>query len=264
MPAHVDILDRPDPLRKPLIFSVTLHASAAAILLLAPLIPHRRAEAWGDPRGGGGSGAIAVNVVGKIPLPGLSGRVNPVANDTESRVPAPRPAPKAQRKELPPEPDAIALKSRNSTRRYVPESTSTNKWRASQQDARNQMYSSAGQALVSPLVGQPGSGGVGIGNGTPFGARLGNYALILKQTVARHWNTTDVDPRIRTAPPVIITFTLLRNGQVRNVRIAQRSGNTLLDTSAQRAIYDSAPFPPIPAEYDRDEATIEFWFTLNR
>ncbi|MFB3828018.1 MAG: TonB family protein [Bryobacteraceae bacterium] len=264
MPAHADILDQPERLGKGFVRSLALHLAVFAVIVLTPLIPVSRKQPWGSPMGGGGSGAIAVNVVGKIPLPGLSGRVNPVANDTESQAPAPPPASKAQRKTRAPEPDAIPLKSRNAPNRPIPQSTSTNRWRASQQDARNQMYSSAGQALVSPLVGQAGSGGVGIGSGTPFGARLGNYALILKQTVARNWNTSDIDPRIRTAPPVIVSFVLLRNGQVRNVRVTQRSGNGLLDMSAQRAIFDSAPFPPIPSDYEGNEATIEFWFYLNR
>jgi len=265
MPAQVDILDRPEPLGKSFLGSLVLHVGVAAAVIVLPMIPGGRVENWGSPKGGGGMGGSAIPItVGAIPLPARSGQVNPLANDTESRVPAPPPAAKQQQKQAPPEPDAIPLKSRNAPRRYVPESTSTNKWRANQRDAANQMYSRSGQALVSPMVGIAGSGEIGIGDGTPFGERLGNYAMILRQTVARNWNTTDIDPRIRTAPEVIVIFTLLRNGQVRNVRIAQRSGNPLLDTSAQRAIYDSAPFPPIPPEYTREEANIEFHFRLNR
>jgi TonB family protein len=82
--------------------------------------------------------------------------------------------------------------------------------------------------------------------------------------VARHWNTVDVDARVRTAPDVIVTFTILRNGQVKGVRVAQRSGNPLLDASCERAIYDSVPFPPLPAEYEGNDATIEFVFRLSR
>ena len=113
-------------------------------------------------------------------------------------------------------------------------------------------------------MGQVGSGSVGVGTGSPFGRRFGNYATVLRDTVARKWNTADVDPRVRTAPSVIVTFTILRNGQVKNVRTVQRSGLPLLDSSAERAIYDAAPFPPLPAEYDGSEANIEFEFRLSR
>jgi protein TonB len=113
------------------------------------------------------------------------------------------------------------------------------------------------------MVGQTGGGGVGFGN-SPFGRRFGNYATILRDSVARKWNTSDVDPRVRTAPPVVVMFTILRNGQVKNVRVVQRSGMSLLDSSAERAIYDAAPFAPLPSQYEGSEATIEFWFELTR
>ena len=44
----------------------------------------------------------------------------------------------------------------------------------------------------------------------------------------------------------------------------QRSGILTLDNSAQRAILNAAPFPPLPAGFDRDAAQIEFRFQLKR
>jgi len=73
-----------------------------------------------------------------------------------------------------------------------------------------------------------------------------------------------VDPRISTAPPVIVIFDILRNGQVRNVTVLQSSGNRALDYSAQRAIFLASPFPPLPAGFEREEARIEIWFHLKR
>ena len=121
-----------------------------------------------------------------------------------------------------------------------------------------------GQALVSPLVGQTGAGGIGVGPGTPFGNRFGYYVDLLRQKVAQKWQTADVDPRLQNAPPVVVTFTILRNGSVKDIRVAQRSGNFALDASAQRAISDAAPFPPLPQGFDKNEAPIEFWFRLKR
>jgi len=57
---------------------------------------------------------------------------------------------------------------------------------------------------------------------------------------------------------------LIRDGSVRNVHVIQTSGNQTLDYSAQRAIYDASPFPALPAGYERNDATIEFWFELRR
>jgi protein TonB len=61
-----------------------------------------------------------------------------------------------------------------------------------------------------------------------------------------------------------VTFDLLRNGSIRDVRILQSSGNRALDYSAQRAIYEASPFPQLPPQYERNEARIEFWFQLKR
>ena len=61
-----------------------------------------------------------------------------------------------------------------------------------------------------------------------------------------------------------MTFTLHRDGSVSNVRITQRSGNAALDYSAQRAIMDAAPFPPLPAGFPKNDPEIEFLFELKR
>lgn len=264
MPARLDILDERESLRKPLLGSLTLHVAVAALVIATPIISnlHKR-EPWGD-LNSGGPGSMTVNVVNKVPLPGRAGPVNPLANDTESMVPAPPPAAKPQKKAVEPEPDAIPLPSKSAQKRPAPQTTSNNKWRAQQRDLPNQMHSATGPGLVSPMVGQTGSGGVGVGMGSPFGRRFGNYATVLRDAVARKWNTSDVDPRLRTAPPVIVHFTILRNGSVKNVRVVQRSPYPLLDASAQRAIYDAVPFPPLPAEFEGSEANIEFEFQLSR
>jgi protein TonB len=190
--------------------------------------------------------------------------VKPLANETERTVPTPPPAAKPQRRAPPEEPEAIPLKGRSHPKTSPVERSEPNTWRAKQQDRPNQLYSQTGPALVSPLYGQTGSGGVGVGTGSPFGNRFGNYVMILRQRVAEKWHTADIDPRIRTAPPAIVTFDLQRDGTVRNVRIEQSSGNRELDYSAQRAILDASPFPALPAAYERNDATIEFWFELRR
>jgi len=259
---HSDILDRQDSLNKPLVGSVVLHGGVAAILLFGGAVLSSNRETWGDTHPGGGS--VAINVVNKIPLPARSGMVNPLANPTESAVPTPPPAAKPKKEVRKEDPDAVPLKSKAHQKPPEIAKSAQNTWRAKQQDRPNQLYSQAGQALVSPLYGQPGSGGVGVGEGSPLGNRFGNYVTILRQRVAEKWRTTDVDPRIHTLPVAIVTFDLMRDGSVKNVRISQTSGNPALDYSAQRAIYDASPFPPLPAAYERNDASVEFYFELKR
>ncbi len=264
MSPHVDILDQPESLRKPLLRSLALHGAVFAVLAISISLPQHKVEPWGD-LNGGGPGSVAISMVNRIPLPSRAGIVNPVANDTESSVPAPPPKPKEARKALPPEPDAIPLKGR-AAKRAATESASTNKWRAQQQDRPNQLYSTTGPALVSPMIGQTGSGGVGVGQGGPFGNRFGWYVDLLKRRVAEKWRTGDIDARIRSAPPVVVTFMIQRDGTVppNSVRIVQRSGNPALDYSAQRAVLEASPLPQLPPGYEKNDATVEFWFELKR
>jgi protein TonB len=204
--------------------------------------------------------------VNRIPLPSRAGIVNPLATDTESAVPTPPPKPKPAQRVKEPPPDAIALRSRNAPKPPAREAGSQNRLRAQQKDQPNQLYSSAGQAMVSPMYGRTGGGGIGIGNNSPFGEQFGWYVNLLRDQVARNWKTAGVDPRVQTAPAVVVNFTIRKDGSLApgSVRVVQRSGHTALDYSAQRAIFDAAPFRPLPPGFDRDEANIEFWFELRR
>jgi protein TonB len=262
MAARHDILDAPESLRKPLAASLGLHALLALSVALSGLLPEARRIPWGDPNSLGG-GAVAITPVSKIPLPSRAGRTNPVAEDTESQVPAPRAAAPPKSPAKPEEPDAIPLKGRQAPRR-PPARGGTRRTPA--ESPPHQLYSAAGAAVNSPMFGSTsaGAGGLGLGEGNPFGDRFGAYAAILRQMVAAKWNTSQVDPRLQTAPPVIVTFEILRDGSVRNVRLLQRSGNATLDYSAQRAILEAAPFPPLPRGFERDVAVVEFWFQLKR
>jgi TonB family protein len=207
---------------------------------------------------------VAITPVSSIPLPPRGGFQNPVAHDTESEVPKPPPkAKEAERRQ--PDEKAIEIKSRRDKKRQADLASSRSTYRPDRPDRPNQIYSNAGQAVSSPMYGSTtGSGNIGVGTGSPFGVRFGYYEQLIREKVARLWRTGDVDPTLRTAPTVVVTFDIVRDGSIRNVKILQRSGNYALDTSAQRAVTEAAPFPQLPQGYERDSARIEFWFNLKR
>ncbi len=254
---YADAFDEREPLGKPFLGSLVLHAGIAALLAAGTFISGRTPERWGDKEPGGGT----TTVVHPIPMMPRSGPVNPVANDTESQVPQAPPKPKAAVREKAPEPDAIPLKS--ASRKASPDTASTQRYRPDKETKSNQLYGTTGQAMVSPMMGQVGSGGVGLGMGS-LGDRFGAYAALLRQLIGQKWRTQDADPRIHTAPAVIMTFTILRDGTIRDIRLKTSSGNAALDRSAERALYDVGKVEPLPAAYERDKAEIEFWFELKR
>ena len=264
MISHPDTLDRPEPLGRWLVGSLGFHVLIAASLVSLNWWNNRPRATFGETNGGR-FGSVAVNAVSRVPIPTRSGPVNPVASDTESRVPEPPVKAKPKPVVKAPEPEAIPLKSRNARKQPSEAASEPNKFRAAQKDQPNQLYSER-QAVVSPMYGLTGGGGVGVGDNSPFGQQFGWYANLLRDKVARNWRTTDIDPRLRSAPQVIVTFTIEHDGSVpsNSVRIAQRSGNTALDYSAQRAILDSAPFQALPAGFPRNSADVEFVFELRR
>jgi protein TonB len=259
--AHADILDRRESLGVPLAGSVMLHAAVVASLAGYGWVMSRPADSFGDPNSLGG-GSVEITPVSRIPLPPRAGVVNPVANDTESRVPTP-PAKEREAEKARDDREAIALKTKRRLKRQAEVAASNLKYRNPVQDKPNQVYSSSGQAAVSPMYGSTagGSGNVGFGGGNPFGNRFGYYAQLIRDRVARMWA---YPPQAKGSQPVIVTFEIQRNGQIRSVKLLQRSGNYELDMSAQRAIMQAAPFDPLPAGYERDSASIEFWFVLKQ
>jgi TonB family protein len=57
-----------------------------------------------------------------------------------------------------------------------------------------------------------------------------------------------------------VSFTILANGSVEDVRVVQSSGASLLDFAAQRSVLSAAPFHPLPKEYGTNRYTIQAIF----
>lgn len=259
---YADILDQRDPLGKPFLASVALHGSVVAVMIAGSFIHGSKRPIWGDLESAGG--VVGVKTTPGIPMVARAGAVNHVANDTESQAPKAPPQPKAAQKVKEPAPNAIPLRGRTAPKKYSNVTASNDRYRPYTEQKPNQLYSTTGGALVTKTMGMAGSGGVGLGRGSPLGDRYGAYAALLQQLIAQKWNTQEVDGRIRTAPPVVVDFTITRDGTIKSIRVKTSSGNTALDRSAERALYDVGKVDPLPQGFDRNEAEVEFLFELKR
>jgi protein TonB len=260
MSPHVDILDQPERLVPSFLGSLAFHGLLVGAVIGIGWVQSRNTISMGDPNGGR-FGSVTVNPVASIALPSHSGVKNPVATDTESAVPVPIAKTKPTPKVTAPDPKAIPIPSRNAKLlRPSPAAALPDKWRASQKDLPNQLYSTSGTRAATSDYALTGGGGVGVGTNSPFGSQFGAYADLLRNRVAQYWKTTDI--RASHAPVVGVTFTLRRDGSVTGIRISQRSGISALDISAQRAVMDAAPFPQLPPQFPKNEAEIEFLFQL--
>ncbi len=263
MTQHADILDSRESLRGGFWGSMALHFGLIGIALSYALWTANTVQ-FGDPNAGGA--AVGVEAVKSIPIP-HQGPPNPVANDTQSQVPQ-TPAPPVARKkiETPPR-DAIKIRDRVSKKKPAKVESTPQRFRPYEQLQQNQVTTAAAPQVSNPMYSsQAGSGRIGAGASTTLGSRCGAYAKQIQELVAQHWNTGDVDARYSTAPVVIATFDLMRDGSIRNLKLLQTSNIASLDFSVQRAIQEASPFPPIPAVgcTDRDAARVEFNFELKR
>ncbi len=209
-------------------------------------------------------GSVAITPVPTIKLPSKDAPVNPVANDTESQAPEAPAKKKVVEKVKQPDADAIPIKSRHANKKTAERASSApNKFRESQIDKPNQVYSHDGAQASSPMFNIPGGGGLQIGNDSPFGTQFGAYAKLIRDQVARRWSSSQFDSR-RTIPPAVVVFVIRRDGSLGpgSVKITEQSGNSALDISAQRAVMDAAPFPPLPAGFTKSEAQVELRFNL--
>jgi TonB family protein len=256
---HPDILDQPEPLNRAFVAAVSLHVTLIAGMGIYGWVSSHH-ESFGAPDAGGG--AIGIEAVKSIPLL-HSGPQNPVANDSESQVLQQPAKPVEREKEEKVSPNAVPLKMKKRLPSYV--ASERQRYRPFKEIDRNQVFAKQAPQVSNPLFSaMPGSGRIGTGANTTLGTRFAGYAQQIQQLVAQKWHTGDVDAHVQTAPVVIASFDLMRDGSIRNPRIIQRSGISALDYSAQRAILEASPFPPIPAGFDKDSAKVEFTFELKR
>lgn len=65
---------------------------------------------------------------------------------------------------------------------------------------------------------------------------------------------------MNTTQPVTVEFTILADGKVTDIKVLQSSGNYMLDSAAQRAIFTAAPFATLPKDYGTNRYTIQAIF----
>jgi protein TonB len=255
MAEPIDILDERDPVALPFAGSFALHLFAVGLVAAYTLWLERPTENFGSPDISGG--AYSVSPVSSIPIPQRQVEPNPVAGDSQSLV---RNAPEKEETTVrkPPAPDAFQIEEKQkkkldtrtkSPAKYAP------------LPPENQVFSSTRQAASNPIYAPPSGGnGVGISQNTVLGSRYGAYAELLRSRITQSWIRAGLDPRSQH-DAAIVSVVIEQNGNVRNIRLVQTSGNPAIDDSALRALYQANPMPPLPDGL-RPSFSVEFTFSL--
>ena len=260
---HIDILDQHESLRAPFTGALALHVGIAGALVLYTFLYGRR-EMLGDKNAGGA--AVGIQAVKSIPL-AHSGPANPVAHDTKSQVePKPENQERVKREKAPPK-DAVELKSKTAKqlRAKVETQPQPRHFKSFDELDPNKIRVQEAPAVSNPLYSDvAGAGRIGAGMDTTLGTRFGAYAQQIRDLVSRKWHPGDVDAQIRSAPQVVATFELMRDGSIGKPVIVESSGIKALDFSVQRAILEASPLPPFPPGLEGKSTPVTFTFELKR
>jgi TonB family protein len=238
-------------------FHVVLLGSAAASGFFTP-----RGESWGGP----GGGAVSVTLVRSVgmPLP------KPDAVTTSRVVDESRglhkPEPKLPEKEAPAK--AIPKFERDQPQKIV--SRPSKVLEDHTPPPPGAIPYGQGGAPSMPytqfsMTGQT-QGGLGFSGpgGGDFSARFPWYVEAVRRRISGNWFQSAIDPGLRWAPRVVVTFQILPDGTVANVQVLRSSGNSSVDFSARRAVLDSSPLERLPSGYGGSSVTVEFWFDFRR
>jgi TonB family protein len=128
--------------------------------------------------------------------------------------------------------------------------------------------SSRSPALIgSGTVTGPGSGiGTGTGSGgSPWGSsllesKLNDYYNLIWAKIKEGWTLPENLPKEKTELEAIIVVIIEKGGKVQKSWFEKKSGISLYDQMAMRAIRKAEPFPPIPKELSDDTLEIGIRF----
>jgi TonB family protein len=246
-------------------YSFFLHAAVAGAIA-ASIIFHWRGQSWGDV-GSQSEGVVQVKLASNSGVAALPMPTPPVIQDSKTfdetnsiykETPQPKPPeipkdaekiPKFEKeKPKPPSPKSRVMDNKNPP----PDNTfNQHGGQPKLQSGYSQVPTNPGPALVQ-----------GANGAADFAGRYPAYVAAMIRKISQNWNQSSIDPAARASRSIraTATFTILRDGTVKDIRITDSSRNSSFDNSGLRALYDASPMPQLPGDYNGSYLTVTFDF----
>ena len=252
----------PKPFKRALVFSALLHVGLIVFIVVSPSLSRPRAKetiyyvnflgGGGGGGTGGGSGATTTVVEEEQPLPPPQKRES-LRDLTVAEKVQPETKPTMRYPVDKPKREKPATKKKAAISKPDPDKTSSTG--TAPPEAKGRTGQGAGYSLrFGTGEGSGGTGGgIGGGGGDPFGIAgfpFNYYLSLLSERITANWFQSLVDPGVSGTYQAQVYFKIYRNGQISDLKIEKSSGIPALNLSALRAIQVSAPFPPLPSEYN--------------
>lgn len=261
--------------KRALVVSISFHLALFLLILLSPYFPKSPKKEMihyvnviSFPGGGGGdgssgSGSRTEEKLTETAVPHretLRDLTTPQKLQQESSSTLRHPVEKPKREKTPPsEKKAVIQKTQKS-----PESSSSK----TSEGVDSKTGSGAGTGVRIGIGSGPGGGG---GFGSELSSQIGlsnfpytYYLQTIHGKISGNWYTSQISPGVTGDFHTTVYFKIFRNGEISSLEIRERSGIRSLDLSALRAILSSAPFPPLPNDYEEDFLGIHLIFEHNK
>ena len=165
---------------------------------------------------------------------------------TKPEPPAPAPVEEKKKdEEMPPPPDESRKKppvKKDEPKKTVP----TTEIRKTAKPAEGDTTGETAPATAP-------AGAISFENEFPYDYYIGR----MRQKIAATWRPPGGSSDERACR---VYFRVHRNGSVSNVSVEESSGVMLFDQSCQRAVFESAPLPPLPREFGDQYIGVHFSF----
>jgi len=247
-------------------YSLVLHVLLAAAIA-ASIIFHLTGKAWGDV-GSAGEGAVKVTLTTNSAVAGLPMPTPPVLEDSKifdpthslyNETPQPKPPELPKDVEKIPKrdiekPRPIEHKSPVKDLKKPPPENTINQHSGGPKYPTGYAPTPSNTQSSGPIFQTQGGG--------DFAGRYPAYVAAMIRRISQNWNEASIDPAARASRTIkaTATFTILRDGTVKDIRITDSSRNSSFDNSGLRALYDSNPMPALPSDYNGSYLTVTFDF----
>ena len=240
-----------------------LHGALILLLTLSAYFHWARGNQWAGAGGGGDN--IKVNLVGSsgIPMPKEKTVTESEAVDPTKSLNKPEEKPK------PPEPPSKAEKIPEFKKeKPLPPSHKSKVFENKIPDKPNAVPGHGGVPdIPTGVTSNPGSSsGVAIQGqgGGDFGAKYPWYVDAMRRRINQNWLQNTIDPSVRMARVAhcVVTFTIAKDGTVKNLKLTRTSGNASMDNSAMRAMLSANTMPALPPDYSGSYLDVTFDFDL--
>jgi len=252
------------PFKKFLVYSLALHSALFVAIVISAWLQIRGNE-WSGTGGDLGSAKVTLVAKAGIPMP-----TEPVV--TESKAVDPTKGLNKEEPPKPPEPKTDATKIPKFEKEKPPPPSHPSKTFESKTPPPTNAvpYGKGGNPDIPTGSSQSPGSSAGVSmlgqGGGDFASRYGWYIDATTRRIEGNWDLLSLDAVARNSRTLhcAVTFTINRDGSIKNVHISEPSGNLSWDNAGIRAVLSSSPLPPLPNDYSGAYVNATYDFPRSR